>query len=50
MNEWLTIEEVYQAYEDCCKHKKSSYGYVKYHQDFIMNNYRLYRDLNTLQY
>lgn len=50
MKEWISLEEIYNAYYDCCKHKKHTYGYVKYQQNFIMNNYQLYIDLNNLQY
>lgn len=50
MSEWLSMEQVYQAYEDCCKRKKSTYGYIKYHQNYIMNNLQLYKDLNSMQY
>lgn len=50
MQEWISIEEVYDAYYDCCKHKKSTYGFVKYQQNYILNNLQLYKDLNSMKY
>ena len=50
MKEYVTIEEVHQAYKDCRRHKGSTEGFVKYQMDFLSNNYRLYQELNTMTY
>ena len=50
MQEWVSIDEIYDAYYDCCKHKKSTYGFVKYQQNYILNNLQLYKDLNSMKY
>ena len=47
---WVSIDEIYDAYYDCCKHKKGTYGYVKYQQNYILNNLQLYKDLNSMKY
>lgn len=48
--EYVTIEEVYAAYYDCCKHKGSTPGCVEYQMNYIANNYQLYIELNLMIY
>lgn len=48
--EHVTIEEVYDAYYDCCKHKGSTPGCIEYKMNYIANNYQLYIDLNSMEY
>ena len=46
----MTIDEVYDAYYDCCKHKGSTPGCIEYQMNYIANNYQLYIDLNSMEY
>lgn len=48
--EYVTIDEVYDAYYDCCKHKGSTDGCVEYQMNYIANNYQLYVELNSMLY
>lgn len=48
--EYVTIEEVYAAYYDCCKHKGSTPGCIEYQMNYIANNYQLYVELNSMSY
>lgn len=48
--EYVTIEEVYVAYYDCCKHKGSTDGCIEYQMNYIANNYQLYTELNSMIY
>ena len=48
--EYVTIDEVYDAYYDCCKHKGSTPGCIEYQMNYIANNYQLYIDLNSMEY
>ena len=48
--EYVTIDEVYDAYYDCCKHKGSTPGCIEYQMNYIANNYQLYIDLNSMIY
>lgn len=48
--EYVTINEVYDAYYDCCKHKGSTPGCIEYQMNYIANNYQLYIDLNSMTY
>ena len=48
--EYVTIEEVYDAYYDCCKHKGSTPGCIEYQMNYIANNYQLYTELNSITY
>ena len=48
--EYVTIEEVYAAYYDCCKHKGSTPGCIEYQMNYIANNYQLYIELNSMIY
>lgn len=48
--EYVTIDEVYDAYYDCCKHKGSTLGCIEYQMNYIANNYQLYIELNSMSY
>ena len=48
--EYVTIDEVYDAYYDCCKHKGSTPGCIEYQMNYIANNYQLYTELNSMTY
>lgn len=48
--EYVTIDEVYDAYYDCCKHKGSTPGCIEYQMNYIANNYQLYIELNLMIY
>lgn len=50
MQEYVSIEDIRQAYIDCCKHKTSTDDCVSYQAEAIINNYQLYVDLNRLTY
>lgn len=50
MQEYVSIEDIRQAYIDCCKHKTSTDDCVSYQAEAIINNYQLYADLNRLTY
>lgn len=46
MNEFVTIEEVTEAYLDCRRHKARSQGAVEYQLDYELNNLQLWKELN----
>ena len=46
----MTIDEVYDAYYDCCKHKGSTPGCIEYQMNYIANNYQLYIVLKSMSY
>lgn len=48
--EYVTIDEVYDAYYDCCKRKGSTPGCIEYQMNYIANNYQLYVELNSMSY
>lgn len=50
MREYVTLEEVHQAYLDCRKRKGNSIGCAEYNRNYMLNNYQLYLDLNTYKY
>lgn len=50
MNEFVTIEEVTEAYLDCRRHKARSQGAVEYQLDYELNNLQLWRELNAGRY
>lgn len=50
MIEHVTIEQIYLAYLDCCKRKGRTDDCVEYMMSYILNNYELYRDLNSMTY
>ena len=50
MQEYVSIEDIRQAYIDCCKHKTSTDDCVNYQAEAIINNYQLYEDLNQMTY
>lgn len=50
MREFVTLEEVHQAYLDCRKRKGNSKDCAEYNRDYILNNYQLYLELNSSKY
>lgn len=48
--EYISIEEVDVAYRSCKRNKAKSRGYVEYSQDYLMENYRLWQELNAMSY
>ena len=48
--EHVTIEEVFDAYYDCRRHKRSKQSAVRYELDYELENYRLWRELNAMTY
>ena len=50
MNEYVTIDEIDEAYRDCIKHKRNKTSAVKYSLNYIVNNYELYCSLNNKTY
>lgn len=48
--EYVTIEEIDQAYRDCKRRKTSTGGFLEYSKNYIMENYRLYKELNSMTY
>ena len=43
----LTIEEVFQAYYDCRKNKRYSYGALQFESDYESNVVQLYYELKS---
>lgn len=50
MKEYVTLEQINSAYHLCARHKGKSKTFMEYRQDYIMNNYKLYLDLNKMTY
>ena len=50
MHEYITIDDVYGGYRDCKRFKADTVGCVEYMQNYLANNLRLYRDLNSMAY
>lgn len=50
MDEYVTIEQIDEAYRDCCRKKTSTDGCVRYMRNYLLNNYELYKELNTMTY
>lgn len=48
--EHVTIDEVFDAYYDCRRHKRSKRSAVDYEMRYELNNYELWRELNTMIY
>lgn len=48
--EYVTLEEVYAAYQDCAKRKRSFKGFLEYYDNWIINNYNLWKALNDQTY
>ena len=48
--EHVTIEEVFGAYYDCRKHKRSKRSAVEYEMNYELRNYELWRNLNDMTY
>lgn len=50
MNEYVTIDEIDEAYRDCIRHKRNKISAVKYSLNYLVNNYELYCSLNNKTY
>lgn len=50
MREWVTLEEVYAAYLDCRRRKRSSYSCSNFERGELINLYSLYEELNNRTY
>lgn len=50
MKEYVTIEDVELAWRICKRRKASSRGCVEYSRNWLTNNLRLYRELNSMTY
>lgn len=50
MTEYITIEEVDAGYRDCCRRKRGTEGCVEYSQNYLLNNLKLYKELNDMTY
>lgn len=50
MTEYVTIEQIDEAFRDCRRHKGRTGGYVEYLSGYLQNNLQLYRDLNDMSY
>lgn len=50
MNEYVTIDEIDEAYRDCIRHKRNKTNAVKYSLNYLVNNYELYCSLNNKTY
>jgi hypothetical protein len=48
--EHVTIEEVFDAYYDCRKNKRSKASAVRYEMNYELNNLQLWKDLNDMTY
>ena len=48
--EHVTIDEVFDAYHDCRRHKRWSVGAVEFELDYELGCYGLYRELNAMTY
>lgn len=47
---WLNIKTLWEAYEDCALHKRSTASYLTFELDELENLYSLFHDLNNLTY
>ena len=50
MCEYITIEEIYDAYYDCRKRKRSKRSSIKYELNYEVENHKLWKELNTQTY
>ena len=50
MKEYVTLDFVYEAYRDCCRHKGSTESCMEYTTKYIAENYLLYKELNSMTY
>ena len=48
--EHVTLEEIDEAYRFCRKTKKYKKSSLEYEINYELNNYKLYRDLNSMEY
>lgn len=50
VKEYVTLDFVYEAYRDCCKHKGPTESCMEYATKYIAENYLLYKELNGMTY
>lgn len=50
MREYVTIEQMEEAYRLCKKHKGRSKGCIEYSRDWVANNFELWQELNSMTY
>ena len=50
VREYISIEQIDEGYRDCRRRKGSTEGCMRYSEDYILNNLRLYRELNSMTY
>ncbi len=48
--EYVTIEDIDKAYRACRRRKASTPGYLEYRKDYLMENLKLYQELNSMTY
>ena len=48
--EHVTIDDIYEAYRSCRKHKRMKKSAIAYEIDYEINNYKLWEDLNNMEY
>lgn len=48
--EYVTIEEIEEAYYDCRKHKRGKKSSLEYELNYELNNFRLWQELNNGTY
>lgn len=48
--EYVTIEEVFDAYYSCRQKKRRKESALRYEMDYELENYRLYEELNAMTY
>ena len=45
--DYVTLNQIDEAYRDCLKHKRNKKSAVEYSFNYLVNNYSLYRTLNN---
>jgi len=50
VKEYVSIELIDEGYRDCRKRKGSTEGCMEYGNDYLLNNLRLYGELNSMTY
>ena len=50
MEEWCSLQEVYEAYLECRKRKRSTESCALFEQNEMANIYKLYEELNAGTY
>ena len=48
--DYITLNQIDEAYRDCLKHKRNKKSAVEYSFNYLVNNYNLWRDLNNGTY